>query len=133
MKYLLDTDICIYIIKKKPEKVYRTLSKTKPGDVAISNLTVAELEYGAERSSRPDQNRSVLFNFLNPFELLNFDQESAIVYGRLRMELESKGKPIGPIDTLIGSQALAHSLTLVTNNVREFRRIGGIKIENWIG
>lgn len=133
MKYLLDTNICIYIINKKPPSaVYRIRSK-HPDEVSISTITIAELEYGVHRSKHIDQNRIALLEFLVPFMILDFDQSAAAVYGSVRASLERKGTPIGPMDLLLAAQALSQQLILVTNNVREFRRVAGLQIENWIG
>ena len=132
MKYLLDTNICIYIIKKKPEQVLKRFSKLKPGDVAISSITIAELYYGVAKSSKPNENTIALQEFLQPMEKLDFDTEDSIVYGRIRTSLESKGKMIGAMDSLIASIALNRDLILVTNNEKEFNRIENLRIENWV-
>jgi tRNA(fMet)-specific endonuclease VapC len=133
VKYLLDTNICIYIINKKPPSaVYRIRSK-HPDEVSISTITIAELEYGVHRSKHIDQNRIALLEFLVPFMILDFDQSAAAVYGSVWASLERKGTPIGPMDLLLAAQALSQQLILVTNNVREFRRVAGLQIENWIG
>ena len=131
MKYLLDTNICIYIIKKKPEKVIKHFYENKPGEIAISSITVAELYYGIEKSSKPNINTIALQEFLQPLIILDYLQRDAEVYGKIRFGLEKKGLPIGAMDLLIASQALSRELTLITNNEREFKRIKGIKIENW--
>jgi len=131
MNYLLDTDICIYIINKKPAAVLRRVQSKQPGQVAISTITLAELEYGIVRSRDPDRNRIALLEFLLPFAILDFDQAAAVEYGRVRSLLESQGRPIGPMDLLLAAQAKSHHLILVTNNEKEFRRIEGLRIENW--
>ena len=131
MKFLLDTNICIYIIKKKPEKVLKKFKTFKPGDIAISNITVAEMYYGIEKSRRPAENLIALLEFLQPLIKIDFSIDDAHHYGRIRYGLESKGKPIGAMDLLIASQALARNLVLVTNNEKEFKRIKNITIENW--
>jgi len=132
MKYLLDTNICIYIIKKKPVQVLKRFSKLKPGDVAVSSITIAELYYGVAKSSKPNENTIALQEFLQPMEKLDFDTEDSIVYGRIRTSLESKGKMIGAMDSLIASIALNRDLILVTNNEKEFNRIENLRIENWV-
>lgn len=132
MKYLLDTNICIYVIKKKPEIVIGHFKENKTGDIAISSITVAELYYGIEKSSKPEINKIALAEFLQPLVVIDYTQKDAESYGIIRTELEKKGTPIGAMDLLIASQALSRELILVTNNVGEFRRVRGIKLENWI-
>lgn len=131
MNYLLDTNICIYIIKKKPAVVLKLVQSKQPGEIAISAITIAELEYGIARSRYPDRNRIALLEFLFPFTILDFDPRAAMAYGQIRSVLESKGRPIGPMDLLLAAQAKSHNLVLVTNNEREFKRIEGLRLENW--
>jgi tRNA(fMet)-specific endonuclease VapC len=131
MNYLLDTNICIYIVKKKPEAVLTQVQSKQPGDIAISAVTLAELEYGIARSRYPDRNRVALLEFILPFVILDFDQRASAEYGRIRSLLESQGKPIGPVDLLLAAQAKSRGLILVTNNEKEFKRIDGLQIENW--
>jgi tRNA(fMet)-specific endonuclease VapC len=133
MKYLIDTNICIYIIKQKPSVVLERLQKLKVNEIGISVITLAELEYGVAKSNFPERNKLALIQFLVPFEILPFSETAAAIYGRIRADLEKKGQIIGPYDLLIGAQALSEKLTLVTNNEREFQRIPGITIENWVG
>ena len=132
MNYLLDTNICIYIIKKKPSAVLKRLQSKQPGQIALSTITLAELEYGIARSRYPDRNRIALLEFLFPFVILDFDQRACLDYGRIRASLEAKGRPIGPMDLLLAAQAKSRNLILVTNNEREFKRIKGLRIENWV-
>ena len=132
MNYLLDTNTCIYVINKKPTAVVERIQTKRPEQIAISTVTQAELEYGIARSKHPEQNRVALLEFLLPFLILDFDQMAAVQYGLIRSYLESKGKPIGPMDLLLAAQARSRDLVLVTNNEKEFRRIEGLKIENWI-
>lgn len=132
MKYLLDTNICIYIIKKKPPQVFDKFQILNPSDVAISSITLAELEYGVYKSQKQQQNQIALNQFLLPLEIIAFDEKSTEIYGKIRTELEKKGQIIGAMDLLIASQALALDLTLVTNNIKEYARINNLKIENWI-
>ena len=132
MKYLLDTNICIYIIKKKPEEVLKRFSKLKPGDVAISAVTIAELYFGIAKSSKPNENTIALQEFLQPLIILDFTSEDSIAYGRIRSELEAKGQMIGAMDLLIASIAISRGLILVTNNEKEFSRIKNLKSENWV-
>jgi tRNA(fMet)-specific endonuclease VapC len=131
MNYLLDTNICIYVIKKKPPAVLKRLQSKQPEQIAISTITLAELEYGITRSQYPDRNRVALLEFLFPFTILDFDQMASVDYGRIRSFLESKGRPIGPMDLLLAAQAKSRNLILVTNNEKEFKRIDGLRIENW--
>ena len=132
MNYLLDTNICIYIINKKPATVLKRIQSKRPDQVAISTITQAELEYGLARSKFPERNRAALLQFLFPFQLLDFDQLAAVQYGPIRSNLESKGRPIGAMDLLISAQAISRNLILVTNNEKEFGRVEGLKIENWV-
>lgn len=132
MRYLLDTNICIYLIKKQPVRVIERFQTLALGDVGVSAITVAELEYGAAKSAFPDRNRLALVSFLAPLEILAFSDADAIVHGQIRADLEAGGTPIGAYDLLIGAQALAQGLTLVTNNEREFKRIPGLNVENWV-
>lgn len=131
MRYLLDTNICIYIIKRKPPEVLERLTSLDPEEVGVSSITVAELEYGVAKSSRPRQNRDALINFLAPLQILAFDDEAARHYGDIRVHLEKAGKPIGAMDLLIAAHARSLSLTLVTNNEKEFSRVPGLVVENW--
>lgn len=131
MQFLLDTNICIYIIKRKPQKVFERFQSLNPSDVGISSITIAELEYGAYKSQRLEQNRAALNQFLLPLEIVPFDEKSTQTYGNIRAELERKGIIIGAMDSLIASQAKALGLILVTNNVDEFSRIENLTIQNW--
>ncbi len=132
MKYLLDTNICIYIINKRPVTVLDNIRSKHPDEISISSITIAELNYGAERSQNPHQNRIAILEFLIPFSLLDFDQRAASYYGIIRKKLESKGTPIGPMDLLLASQATAYNLIFVTNNIKEFKRIDYLRLENWL-
>ena len=132
MNYLLDTNTCIYVINKKASSVIKRIQTKQPEQIAISTITQAELEYGVRRSRYPDQNRVALLEFLFPFFLLDFDQMAAGQYGLIRSLLEAKGRPIGPMDLLIAAQAKSRDFILVTNNEKEFRRVEGLRIENWV-
>jgi tRNA(fMet)-specific endonuclease VapC len=132
VKYLLDTNICIYIIKKKPEKILKIFSKLKPGDVAVSSITIAELNFGIAKSSKPNQNTIALQEFLQPLVVLDFNVDDSLMYGKIRADLESKGKMIGAMDLLIASIAMGRNLILVTNNEKEFGRVIDLKVENWV-
>lgn len=132
MKFLLDTNICIYIIKRKPKQVIERFNTLQLSDVGISSITVAELEYGACKSQKPEQNRSAFQQFLIPLDILVFDRQAAQAYGTIRSDLEKQGQVIGSLDMLIAAQAKSAGITLVTNNVREFSRIPDLKLENWV-
>ena len=131
MKYILDTNICFYLIKQKPPLVFDKFRGLPLGSVGISSITLAELQYGIKKSTRPDKNQVALDQFLLPLEVVTFDTVAAIEYGRIRADLEKKGTPIGSLDTLIAAHVKALGMVLVTNNEKEFLRIPGLKIENW--
>ena len=131
MKYMLDTNICIYLIKKKPEKVLRHFKAHAIGDIGISSITLAELRYGVEKSQQVQKNRDALYEFLLPLEIADFDDEAAVSYATVRVALAKAGTPVGSMDMLIGAHALSLGATLVTNNVREFKHIKGLKIADW--
>ena len=131
MNFLLDTDICIYLINKRPPSVISRFKQYRPGDIGISVVTVSELEYGVAKSSRMQENQQRLDAFLAPFDLLSYTAEAVRTYGAVRADLEKRGKVIGPLDMLIAAQALTEELILVINNEREFKRIPGLRIENW--
>lgn len=132
MKYMLDTNICIYIIKKKPAKVLRALQKVAVGQVCISAITLAELEYGVAKSQHKEKNQIALAKFLVPIEILDFNDCAARMFGEIRADLEVRGKVIGPFDLQIAAHALAENLTLITNNQKEFSRVSDLKIKNWL-
>lgn len=131
MEFILDTNICIYLIKKKPVQVFDKFKGLALGSVGISSITLAELQYGIKKSAQPDNNQIALDQFLLPLEIVNFDTDAAIEYGKIRADLEKKGIPIGPLDTLIAAHVKVMGLILVTNNEKEFSRINGLKVENW--
>ena len=130
MKYLFDTNICIYVIKKKPPRVLHKLTQMNISDVGISSITLSELEYGVEKSQFPEKNRIALLEFLSPIEICNYDTLSAKRYGIIRAELERKGTIIGSLDMLIAAHAVSLSLILVTNNESEFKKVPELKTEN---
>ncbi|MCH5201422.1 MAG: type II toxin-antitoxin system VapC family toxin [Oscillospiraceae bacterium] len=130
-RYMLDTNICIYAIKNKPEQVQkRLLSNLKKG-LCISVITLAELEFGIEKSSRPEQAASALMQFLSVIEVLPFTNQAAVEYGKICAYLQKKGTPIGTMDMLIAAHAKSENAVIVTNNVKEFERVPDLKIENW--
>jgi tRNA(fMet)-specific endonuclease VapC len=133
MKYLLDTNICIYLIKQKPLSVIEKLQMLAINEVGISVITLAELEYGVAKSSFIEKNRIALAKFIAPIEVLPFSDKATVFYGDIHAYLEKKGIIIGAFDLLIAAQALAENLILVTNNEREFNRVPGLVIENWVG
>ncbi len=132
MTYMLDTNICIYIIKKKPESTLIKLHSNIDRGIAISSITFAELMYGVQASSYPEKNTIALNQFLSIIEILPFDDDAAIEYGGIRASLRRKGTPIGTMDMLIAAHAKSKGLIIVTNNISEFKRIDGLALENWV-
>ncbi|KYC42947.1 twitching motility protein PilT [Scytonema hofmannii PCC 7110] len=132
MRFLLDTNTCIYIIKRKPKKVLDKFQLLDISDVGISSLTIAELEYGVYKSQRQEQNRIALTQFLIPLQVVSFNEQATQTYGKTRAELEHQEIVIGSMDMLIASQAISLGLILVTNNVRELSRIPALMLENWV-
>ena len=128
---MLDTDICIYIIKRKPPSVMKRLELIEPGQISMSAITFAELINGAKKSQQVEANVSRLMALAEILEICAFDQQAAVVYGDVRSRLEKQGEVIGPHDMLIAAHALSLDRTLVTNNKREFSRVEGLKLENW--
>jgi len=131
VKYLLDTNICVFVIRKKSQLALQRLRQHPAGDVGISTITLAELRYGADKSQDPPKNHAALNAFLAPLEVVEFDAQAAEQYGRIRADLEKRGLPIGPLDTLIATHAQSLGLTLVTNNLSEFTRVSGLVVEDW--
>ena len=131
MRYMLDTNICIYAIKNKPETVLFNLQKHEPEDICISSITYAELVHGVEKSQAVEKNRMALNCFLSTIEIVSFDDVAAEEYGRIRADLEKKGTPIGVLDMMIAGHAKSLNYTVVTNNIREFERVENLDLENW--
>ncbi len=131
MKYLLDTNICIYLINRRPPAVLARFAEHPLGALGVSSITAAELAFGVAKG-RSERNRHALELFLAPLDVAPFGREAMWAYGTLRATLERTGKPIGAMDTLIAAHALALGATLVTNNVGEFARAPGLKLENWV-
>jgi tRNA(fMet)-specific endonuclease VapC len=131
MKYMLDTNICIYLIKQKPAKVLRHFKTHSVGDIGISSITLAELRFGMEKSQQVEKNRQALNEFIMPLEIADFDEKAAESYRKVRALLEKEGRPIGSMDMLIGAHALSLGVTLVTNNTSEFKRIKNLKLADW--
>lgn len=132
-RYLLDTNICIYIKNHRPAEVLARFSKLPPGKVAMSVITYGELCFGAEKSSKPKESRHILEQLIALIPVLPLDDAVSVYYGKIRQRLQASGKLIGNNDLWIASHALANKLILVTNNVAEFERVPGLRIENWVG
>ncbi|MDZ7856966.1 type II toxin-antitoxin system tRNA(fMet)-specific endonuclease VapC [Sphaerotilus sp.] len=129
-RYLLDTNICVHIINRRPPHVFDHFVGRQIGEIAISSITGAELAFGVAKSGSA-RNQAAMDKFLAPLDILPFDAEAMRCYGPLRSELERQGRPIGALDMLIAAHALALGCTLVTNNTREFERVPGLRLENW--
>ena len=132
MRFMLDTDSCIALIKRKPNSILRRLTSLSPGEAGISAISLAELRYGVAKSAQREKNGLALDEFLLPLEVADFDEPTAESYGIVRAALEKAGTPIGPLDTQIGAHALSLGATLITYNSREFRRIPGLAVEDWL-
>ncbi len=132
MKFMLDTNICIYLIRKNPVRVLKKLQEIKASEVCISSITLAELEYGIQKSQNQNQNKIALAEFIAPLEIEPFEVDAAIKFGEIRTLLEKKGIVIGAYDMLIAAHALSLKVILVTNNTREFIRIPFLQVENWV-
>lgn len=131
MLYMLDTNMCIYIIKQRPETVLQKFRSLHLGDVGISSVTLAELNYGVEKSQQQTKNSAALEQFILPLEIAAFDDLASQHYGRIRTALEKVGRPIGALDLMIAAHAVSLDCILVTNNEREFLRVDGLNVENW--
>ena len=131
LKYMLDTNIVIYTIKNKPQ-VVRDAFKAHYGQMCISSVTFMELVYGAERSSNPERNLRDLEGFVARMDMLPYDDGAAIHTGQIRAELAKRGTPICPYDQMIAGHARSQGLIVVTNNIKEFERVDGLRLENWI-
>lgn len=131
MKYMLDTNICIYAIKHKPETVIKNFLSHDPEEICVSVVTYGELMHGVEKSMAIEKNRIALTLFLSPITVLDFHASAAEEYGKIRAELERQGRPIGPMDMLIAGHAKSERLVLVTNNTKEFQRVEGLMMEDW--
>lgn len=132
MRFMLDTNICIYIIKKKPLQVLNRFRTFDVADIGVSSITLSELEYGVEKGTKRQQNREALMAFLGPLEIAFYDDLAAHHYGDIRALLEKTGRLVGAMDLLIAAHARSLSVPLVTNNVSEFKRIPGLSVENWL-
>ena len=132
MNYLLDTNICIYLMKGGYPKIEARLMMCRSDEVVLSSIVASELMYGAENSQNREKNLSQLKSFLGGFYVLPYGSESFEPYGQIRAYLRRKGQPIGAADMFIAAQAVAHNLVLVTNNEKEFNRVPNLRVENWL-
>lgn len=132
MIFLLDSDICVYSINNEPKSVQKRLNMLHFGDVGIPAVVVAELRYGVAKSQAREKNTRALEDFLSSFKIIRFDADAALRYGEIRAALEKNGTPIGALDMLIAAQAVSLGLTLVTNNLREYKRVPGLKCISWV-
>lgn len=131
MTFLLDTNICVFLIRNKSESLRAQIRSQPVGEIGVSAITESELRFGADKSSNPSNNHAVLDRFFLTLPVLAFDSGCSLYYGRVRAFLEKKGTPIGSLDTLIASHAMSAGLTLVTNNTREFKRVPGLRVVDW--
>ena len=132
IKYIVDTDICIYIMNKCPIEIIQKFKRFDVGEICVSAITVSELYYGVSKSQNRKLNKQRVLEFLFPLEILPYDEIAADIYGDIRSQLEKRGKTIGPLDLLIAAHALSRNLVLVTNNTDEFKRVKKLKVENWV-
>ncbi len=132
MKFLIDTNICIYIMNNHPREVVQKFRHVGVGNIGISSITVSELQYGVHKSKHIKENTRRLQEFLSPFEILYYGENESKYYGKIRNQLEKQGNIIGPLDLLIAAHALSNKLTLITNNEIEFNRIKSLKVQNWV-
>jgi len=132
LKYLIDTNICIYLIKNKSEMLLQRIELQNTKDIGVSAISVAELEYGISKSLYPEKNRTALIEFLSSFEIIPFTDLDAEAFGNIRVYLNKRGTPIGPYDLQIAAQCISRDLILITNNVKEFKRVLNLKIEKWV-
>jgi len=131
LKYLLDTDICSYLIRKRPQSLIDKLRSIPLGEIGISVMTICEFESGIPGSAHPEKLRSAIDTFISPFTIVEFQQIDALAFGVIDFSLQSKGIPIGDMDTLIAAQALSRGLILVTNNVKHYSRVPHLVYESW--
>jgi len=130
-KYLLDTNICIYIMNKRPKDMIDKFRRFDIGEIGVSTITVSELQYGVAKSKNQALNAKRVEEFLAPLEIVSYDEIAANIYGEIRHRLEKSGQPIGPLDLLIAAHALSRKLVIITNNEKEFKRVKYLKVENW--
>jgi len=132
IKYLIDTNICIYIMNRRPIEIIHKFKQFDVGEIGVSTITVSELQYGVAKSKNYRLNEQRIEEFLSPLEILPYDEIAAGIYGDIRLQLEKSGEPIGPLDLLFAAQALSRDLVLITNNEKEFKRVNNLKVENWV-
>ena len=132
IRYLIDTNICIYIMNKRPIGIIHKFKLFDVGEIGVSTITVSELQYGVSKSKNRRLNKQRLEEFLFPLEILPYDEIAATIYGDIRVQLEKRGEPIGPLDLLIAAHALSRNLVLLSNNEKEFKRVKNLKVENWV-
>ena len=132
IKYLIDTNICIYIMNKRPLEIILKFKQFDVGEIGVSTITVSELQYGVSKSKNHRLNKQRVEEFLSPLDILPYDELAASIYGDIRLELEKYGEPIGPLDLLIAAHGLSRNLVLITNNEKEFKRVKNLKVENWV-
>ena len=130
--YLLDSNICIYLINQRPEHVVEKIKEHKPDEIKLSAISFGELNYGVAKSKFRNKNKQALLHFASAFDIIEFDSRDAEVYGLIRADLENKGELIGSYDMQIAAQAISRDITLVTNNKKEFSRILNLRIKNWV-
>ena len=131
MKYMLDTNICIFAIRNSNDNVLKKFHDHLDDELYISSITLAELMYGVEKNRKPEQNRNALLQFLTLIDIKEFSEKAAIEYGKIRAFLENQGTPIGPLDTLLAAHAVSENMILVTHNTKEFLRVPELTVENW--
>jgi tRNA(fMet)-specific endonuclease VapC len=131
LKYLLDTNVCVDYLTRRYASVVERVQASSPEDLCLSSVVVAELRYGADKSQKRAENHRTIDILVNEIVCLDFDADAAAVFGRIRCDLESRGEPIGPYDLMIAAHAVSLGLVLVSDNLREFRRVGGLVMENW--
>jgi len=132
MIYLLDTNTCIYFLNRTSERIVSQFKRFSPSVIKLASITVAELFYGAEKSKAKKKNWTIIEKFVSTFEIIPFEEKSSKTYPIIRASLEKAGIPIGPMDLLIASISIANNFVLVTNNVKEFKRVKGLTLENWL-
>ncbi|MCF8567427.1 type II toxin-antitoxin system VapC family toxin [Alicyclobacillus tolerans] len=131
MLYMLDTNICIYLIKRRSDKLLSRMRAFRTGEIGVSVVTVAELQYGVSKSQNKERNQAAVETFLLPLDIADFSFAVTVMYGDTRAQLERQGHPMGPLDTMIAAHALSLDVPLVTNNTKEFERVKGLRVEDW--
>ena len=131
MPYMLDTNVCRYLIKRRSDELLSRMRVFRTGEIGVSVVTVAELQYGVSKSQSKERNQAALETFLLPLDIADFSFAVTVLYGDIRAQLERQGQPIGPLDTMIAAHALSLYVPLVTNNTREFEQVRGLRVEDW--